>query len=316
MKTITLITSVQVDYPGAGQITLVGTYASQTFTQPSQATTVGEFPANPNWSRGHRLTNVAHFILRNGANSVAFLISALSTIAIALETSLSWTPLITAQPGSVTATGSASATGTLTGSGSTNVADNDTVTIGTTVYRFKNTIAQLNDVHIAGSGNSDASLDNLIAAIMGTGTPGTDYFTGTPVNTQVTAAARVSHAFTVTAIASGLGSNAIATTKSSSVVSWGNTTLTGGTDHTANFSVTAGATETPLSYQWQYLNGSTWTNISSGSPINGCVYSNYTTAMMTCAPTTTGQNNVAHRCVVTNSSGSTNTNGKSVLIIT
>lgn len=63
-------------------------------------------------------------------------------------------------------------------SGTSNVADGDTVTIGTTVYTFRNTLALEGDVKI--STTQFLSLSNLGAAINGTGTYG--------VNHQCTAA--------------------------------------------------------------------------------------------------------------------------------
>lgn len=267
------------------------------------------------------MSNEAHFVKR-GTVGGAMLLSDFSNLFVDLELGLTWTPpIILTQPDNASCAGTAQATGTLTGSGSTNVSDGDTVTIGGQVYRFKNTIAVINDVLIAGSGNSDTSLLNLIRAINGTGTPGTDYYTGTPVNTNVTAATSVtSHAFAVTAIVSGVGANAIATTKSSSVLSWGGTTLSGGTVAAANFVVSAGS-EYTLSYQWQYsTDGISWSNATG--TVNGCVYTNDTTATLTCAPTTTGQSGKFHRCIVTDNAGSfgltngsVNTDGKETLTI-
>ena len=296
-------------------ITIVGTVSLVTFTQPSQITTIPEYPANPQWSRGHRMTNGAHIVRRNGSNFVAWIINCFSQVAVALEPSLSWPPLITTQPAAATATGNASATGTLTGSGSTNVSDGDIVTIGTTTYRFKTVPAQVNDIFIGGSGNSDTSLNNLIDAINGTGTAGTNWYAGTVINPQVSAGALAAHAFVATSKASGLASNAIATTKTSAVLAWGAATLTGGTDHAAIITVVPGVTETPLSYQWQYsANGTSgWTNATG--TVNGCAYTNGTTASLTCTPTTQGQTGYFHRCILTNASG-TKTTTNAVLTIT
>ena len=305
MKAITGITSVTVDSPSAGYVTIVAPYVTnQTFTQPVKCQTVPEYPANPNWSRGHRITDAAYFILRNGANTVAMLLDALAAIGVALEPSLSWAPLIATQPTAQTATFK----GTLTGSGTTNVSDGDTVTIGSVTYRFKTVMAQVNDIQIAGSGNSDTSLNNLIDAINGTGTAGTNWYAGTVASVTVTAGALAAHAFTVSAI--GTTAN-IASTKSSSVLSWGASTLAA----TASFAVVAGLTETPITYQWQYSTnaGVTWSNATG--TVSGCTYSNGTTATLTCVPTTLGQTGALHRCVVTNSSGSTNTNAVALTIV-
>ena len=66
------------------------------------------------------------------------------------------------------------------------VSDDDTVTIGGTAYRFKNTIAQINDVHI--ETEIVDTLQNLVHAINATGTAGTDYFTGTTANINILSA--------------------------------------------------------------------------------------------------------------------------------
>jgi len=117
------------------------------------------------------------------------------------------------------------AIGVLT-SDNTNVADGDTVTIGSITYRFKNTIAQIGDIHIGAS--ADASLTNLASAINGTGTPGTDYFTGTPKDLNVSSSAVAAHALTMTALTPGITANTTATTETSAHLSWGDTTLDGG----------------------------------------------------------------------------------------
>jgi hypothetical protein len=71
----------------------------------------------------------------------------------------------------------------------------------------------------------------------------------------------------------------------------------------ATFTVVPGS-EYTLTYQWQYYNGSAWTNITSSTPINGCAYTGYNTATLTATPTTTGQNGVQHKCIVTDNAGS------------
>jgi hypothetical protein len=68
--------------------------------------------------------------------------------------------------------------GTFTGQPS----DNDTLTItrvdaSTVVYRYKNTLAQKNDVKIGA--DQDATLTSLYKAMTGTGTVGTDYYANT-----------------------------------------------------------------------------------------------------------------------------------------
>ena len=118
------------------------------------------------------------------------------------------------------------ATGTLT-SNNTNVSANDTVTIGDKVYTFVASPTVEGDVDIGA--DADGSLDKLIAAINHSGTPGTDYVCALP-HPYVTAAARSGHTFAVTARVPGTTANAIATTEAAATLSWGATTLAGGTN--------------------------------------------------------------------------------------
>lgn len=126
------------------------------------------------------------------------------------------------------------ATQTLT-SDATNVADADTVTIGTTVYRFKDTMAAAYDVKRGA--DAATSLDNLKAAINASGTAGTEYFAGTLAHPTVTATTNTDTTQVVQAIAYGTGPNAIATTETSAHLSWGAATLASGSEGTA-FDVT------------------------------------------------------------------------------
>jgi hypothetical protein len=64
--------------------------------------------------------------------------------------------------------------------------DGDVVTIGTFGYRFKNTLISANDVKIGAT--ASLSVANLVAAINSTGSPGTDYHTGTARHPLVEAA--------------------------------------------------------------------------------------------------------------------------------
>ena len=71
----------------------------------------------------------------------------------------------------------------------------------------------------------------------------------------------------------------------------------------ATFTIVAGS-EYTVTYQWQYSTdgGTTWA--SATGTVSGCVYTNDTTATLTCTPTTTGQTGKLHRCVVTDNAGS------------
>lgn len=97
MTTLT-VTTVTKDSPGAGQFTIVGTYADATHTQPAQRVTVGEFPTgNKNWSRGHRITDAVIQCLR-GTTFVAMYIASWAKIAMAFENALTYIPKINTQP--------------------------------------------------------------------------------------------------------------------------------------------------------------------------------------------------------------------------
>jgi hypothetical protein len=127
------------------------------------------------------------------------------------------------------------ATGTVTDGNATNVSDGDTITIGSTTYRFKNTMAQVNDVQIGAS--ADASAQSLIYAINGAGTPSSDYYTGTTANASASAGTLASHAFTVTAKTLGTAGNLVAFSTTSTHLTLGNNTgshLNGGVNSVAN----------------------------------------------------------------------------------
>lgn len=118
------------------------------------------------------------------------------------------------------------ASSTLT-SDNTELTDGDTVTIGSVVYRFKDTPAQAYDVKRDGT-TADTTLGYLVAAINGTGTPGTEYFVGTAINPLVSAGAVTAHATLVSARDNNVSSD-IATTETSSHLSWTGVTLGAGT---------------------------------------------------------------------------------------
>lgn len=117
------------------------------------------------------------------------------------------------------------AAGVLTSNG-TNVTDNDTATLGSTVYRFKNTMAAAYDVQIGSSAAN--TLANLRLAILATGVSGTNYYAATLVHPTVTVTAITSTTLVVAAITAGSAGNSIATTDTAATLSWGAVTLTGG----------------------------------------------------------------------------------------
>lgn len=109
-----------------------------------------------------------------------------------------------------------------------NPADNDTVTIGSTVYTFK-TVMTL-PFHVQIGANAIATKSSLTKAINLNGVAGTDYGVGTTINSFVTANDLSATQLGVTAIHGGSGGNLIATQETSSVLSWTGITLAGGED--------------------------------------------------------------------------------------
>ncbi len=131
----------------------------------------------------------------------------------------------------VAAGGAVRATGTL--SLNSNILDTETVTIGSKVYTFLDTLINADgNVHI-GATASD-TLDNLIAAItLGAGS-GTAYAATMTVHPTVMAAAGAGDTMVATAKLAGLAGNSIATTETiTDVLSvWSTATLLGGLDGT------------------------------------------------------------------------------------
>lgn len=71
----------------------------------------------------------------------------------------------------------------------------------------------------------------------------------------------------------------------------------------ASFTVVA-ANSSPFTYQWQYYNGSDWSNVANGTPA-GANYSNATTATLNVTGIT-APGNYQYRCYVTNCGGEPN----------
>jgi len=120
--------------------------------------------------------------------------------------------------------------------------DGKIVTIGTTVYRWKDVLAAAYDVQIEAT--AAACLDNLKAAINATGTAGTEYFAGTLAHPDVVAFTNSDTAQTVTARLPGVAANAIVTTEDSDHLAWADVTLGGGTGDSNPGVATTAATVT------------------------------------------------------------------------
>lgn len=115
------------------------------------------------------------------------------------------------------------ATGALSFNG--NAIDGETVTIGTTVYRYVSVLALAYDVLIGGTASQ--TIMNHIAAVNDSGTEGVNYGTGTAAHPDVTASSSPGQMI-VTAMVAGIGGNSIATTSTSLTATWGAATLQGG----------------------------------------------------------------------------------------
>lgn len=153
----------------------------------------------------------------------------------------------------VDGTAGAKATSTLTTSGivyakfpqsvitsnATNVSEDDTVTIGSTVYRFKATPIALNDIDIGAS--AAATLDNLKEVINGTYAVGIA-FLGTVINPDVTATTNTDTTQLVVSKVIGTANNTKATTETAVTLSWADTTLGGGTGTSVTGVATASST--------------------------------------------------------------------------
>ncbi len=126
------------------------------------------------------------------------------------------------------------ASGILTAAGA--IANNDTITIGSIVYKWTTgsvdagtpagTLA--NPWLVALGASNTIALSNMRAAINDTGTPGTTYSTALIAHTTVVATSSSSSTLSVRAITSGTAGNAIATTETGAQTGWGAATLQGG----------------------------------------------------------------------------------------
>lgn len=117
------------------------------------------------------------------------------------------------------------ATGVFTSSGA--LANNETLTIGGTVYTFKTALTGVaNEVLLDVS--AAAALDNLKVAINKGAGIGVKYGTGTVANPNVTATTNTDTAQTVEAIRVGTYANAFVTTETCTNCAWGAAVLESG----------------------------------------------------------------------------------------
>jgi len=118
------------------------------------------------------------------------------------------------------------ATGTLTAAA--NPADTDTVTIDSKVYTFQTTLTDVDGNVLIGATASD-SLDNLIAAINLAAGSGSTYAASMTKHPSVSALAGTGDTMDITAKVGATRANAISTTETSANLSWGASTMSGGT---------------------------------------------------------------------------------------
>lgn len=205
---------------------VVGTnYGSGVMTNPSVVATV---PA------GGTVATITAIVAGSAGNSITMTLPSGTTNLTVSGATL--TGAVTSGISQI-AIGPVLASGTITPSGA-QLLDGDAMTIGTTVYRFKNIMSQEWDVQI-GVDLAD-TLTNLILAINGTGTPGTNYYIGTPQNFQVSALPTLQGGrIGIYAVAQGLPGNSIILTSSTAKLVASASTLLGGSASVSLLAATA-----------------------------------------------------------------------------
>jgi hypothetical protein len=115
---------------------------------------------------------------------------------------------------------------------SADLANDETVTIGTTVYTLKtNLTASTTAYEVKVGANATATLLNLKNAINKSATgSGTTYGSLTAAHPSVTAVSSNATTLVINAIVPGTAGNSIATTETCGTVSWGAATMAGGVD--------------------------------------------------------------------------------------
>lgn len=184
-------------------------------------------------------------------------------------------------------TGGSTAAATKVLTFATNVAEDDTVSIGGQVYTFKDaltTAATANEVLVGA--DLTASRANLVAAVnKTTAGSGTLYGSATVINPSVTATATSTDALTATAKVPGTVGNSIAIAEASTHLSWASsaTTLSGGVDPTAGESAAAIITA---------VNSVATTGMRASAGTTGeVILTGHGTAPIACTETLAGSNN-------------------------
>ena len=160
----------------------------------------------------------------------------------------------------------AAATGSL--AFTANPTDDDTVTIGSVVYRFKTTPEQANDIKI-GTAVTD-TLASLEKTINGDGQEGTDYFAGTTTPLAIVTASISSQTLNLTATEAGIAGNSIALASSDANVT--PTAFAGGADEVAYLLQFACAFTQAADDGYAKLGGE---GVFAGVLVNPKMYANY-----------------------------------------
>src|SRR3954465_1875200 len=152
--------------------------------------------------------------------------------------------------------GSLFAAGTIT-SDTVNVADGDTVTVGSITYTFRSSLTSQPANAVLIGASASASINNLRDAVNQTGTPGTGYTTTTLANPDVFVSASTATVLTLTARKGGTAGNSLSLARTSAGtahLSVSSSTLTGGsgTDTKTSAGWTKPYTGSPASQQAVY----------------------------------------------------------------
>jgi len=119
----------------------------------------------------------------------------------------------------------------------TNVANGDTVTIGAKTYTFQTTLTNV-DGNVTIGATAQASLNNLANAINLSGLAGTDYAAAMTVHPTATMVSCDGLVLTLKAKTAGTGGNSLASTETSTALSFPGATFNSGTPATANRTTT------------------------------------------------------------------------------
>lgn len=160
----------------------------------------------------------------SAGNSISVAYVDPGTINASLSVSVSGTAITV----NLATTNSAKATQTLT-SDATAPSDGDKVLIGAYTYTFKTALTGLPFEVLIGA-SAAASLDNLKSAINNSTGEGTTYGSNTAQHPQVVATTNTDTTQVIEAKFVGAYANSIATTETSSHLSWGAATMAGGAD--------------------------------------------------------------------------------------